>query len=148
MREEKDLWIKSETIRGLLLEKAPCSAAMKEFEPTLCITQAQTKDERHDAIEELSAEFSKWRLMLLDVAAIHGARADNNVCPLLNRNFQQFVEFFDWSGKISIRKKHPLAVCVQHSLPDAVAFALVCRISYKLHAGREVPLNDRGRFIP
>src|SRR6516165_5040467 len=122
-REVKKLRVKAEPLNGLLLEQDPAPLAAKSLESALCVHKRQAQDDAHDFVEDDAGKLAEERLVHLDQAAVHGARADGHVMRLQSR--EKFLRLLDRRGQVRIGEQNGVASRFERAEAHAITFSAV-----------------------
>src|SRR5882672_3808404 len=104
---------------------------MKQFEAALGIVQTQAEKCPNHDIENNSAKLAESGLMPVNVAAIDGARTNDDIGALFERDIEKSVHFLDGCGKIGVREQNELTGRGENTLPHRVPFAVIFIVANK-----------------
>src|SRR3989442_9783416 len=145
--QKQQLRIESKPQCCLSLECGTRSLAMKQFESTLSIAQAQTEKQTNHKIEHHPADLAESGLMFFNASAIDVSRTNDDIRVFADRDVEQFVQFFNRRGKIRIRKQNIFTGCGQNTLANRVTFPVIFVIPDKAQAFDPQPLDGFRRLV-
>ena len=120
--DEGDLRIEAPALDGLKLEHGVRGAARKGFESALGVGKRQVHDHAADQIEAAAKKLTVQGLAVSLAAAFEPAGANGDVGAAGNGG-KQALGFFNGGGEIGVREHHDVALGLEDSRTDAVAFA-------------------------